>query len=128
MEKYVPEDLIFALEDKIKNRKIGRGELHLINKSLEIKKGHIANLSGEDISETIINVLRNKNDPNLYKSLHIKYGGHAGEQNQAVIRTGVETSIRRKTEQMIEAVRILKKPNELWRVFKSSLNYLIRMH
>lgn len=125
MERYVPEDLISKLEDKIKKQKMGRKELRAINKLLEARKGHVANLSGGDISETIINVLEKKNDSNLYKSLYVKYGGHTGEQDQVRIRTDVNTGIKRKTEQMIEAVRLVKKPNELWRVFKNSLNYLV---
>ena len=127
IERYVPEDPILRLQNKIMNRKPARNELRTINELLRSKKGYIAYLSGGDISETIINILIKKADPNLYKSLFVKYGGFSGEQDHLRIKTAVESTILKKTEQMLDAVQMLKKPNELEHTFKSAFNQLIRL-
>jgi predicted ATP-dependent endonuclease of OLD family len=126
--RYIPEDPILRLENKIRGCKAARKELRAVNELLKNKKGYVAYLSGGDISETIINVLTKKNDMNLYKSLFTKYGGYAEEQDQITIKTAVETTIRGKVEQMIEAVRLFNKPNELAYALKRAVNYLARLY
>lgn len=127
VEKYVNEQAISQLENKIKQQQSARRQLRTVNESLKTKKGYIANLLGGDISDTIIAALVKKNDPNLYKTLFTEYGGHSNVLDPNEIKNRVEVTIRKKTEEMIIAVQHLNKTNELHHVFKNVINNLIKL-
>lgn len=127
IEKYVNEQAISQLENRIQQQQSTRKASKVVNEHLKTKKGYIANLSGGDISDTIITALTKKNDPSLYKILFEKYGGHSSEADLNKIRNRVEETICRKTEGMIIATQHLGKTNELRHVFKNVINNLIKL-
>lgn len=115
LEQYVSnKEAIQRFENKLKVlSKPSKVQPREINKMLIARKGFVVRLSGDDISSVIVNVLRHKNDDQVYKDLHEKFGGHQNVSDQLIIRQEVEKSILRKTDKMVMASMVLPPKNEL---------------
>ena len=126
IKNYVNEPIISNFLDKIKHNINSKNELNEINEVLKTKRGAIFNLSGDDISDTIINILREKKDDNLYKKLNELYGGHSNEYDIGKIKDKVEKTIEKGRDEMLTAMQHIDRPNELEKTIKSALCSLRR--
>jgi predicted ATP-dependent endonuclease of OLD family len=118
IKEYLNEETISAIENNIKEKRVVRAEMEKANDMPKNKMGYISALSGEDISDTILNILSTHNDIETYKKLYISYGGHQSENDEGVIKKQVSKTIRKKTDKMVESIQHLPKNNELERAFK----------
>lgn len=125
IKSYAGDEAINNLIDKIKTNKVVRKELKVINDQLKSKKGAIINLSGDDISETIIDILNKKNEPSLYKKLYMEFGGNQNETNDNQIKIKVQETIKKCRDEMVQAFKHINKPHELERVLKQAKNILV---
>jgi putative ATP-dependent endonuclease of OLD family len=127
VEKYTTTQFLQLLENRIARSQTIQREMKILNLQLERKKGYLVHLSGADISDTIIEALAKKNDNNLYRKLFLIYGGHSNVTDPTIIKSKVEAKIREKKDEMLDAVKLLKKPNELERALKNTFNNLISL-
>ena len=125
IECYVDDQTVTNLINKIRTNKACKKELKAINDQLKNKKGAIFNLSGDDISATIVAILKKKNDNILYKTLYMQFGGSDRESDIAKIKNSVEDTIKRRKDEMVQAVQSINKPNELERVLKHAKRTLV---
>lgn len=125
IKNYADDQSINNLIDRIKINKACKKELRAINAQLKSKKGAVFNLSGNDISETIIEIIKKKNDDTLYKKLYEQYGGSQNKIDTQKVKNKVEGTIKKGKDEMAQAFQIINKPNELEKVLKQAKNSLI---
>lgn len=127
IKTYLDDSLISNLINKIKNNKASKKEIKEINKLLKNKKGSILNLSGDDISDTIISILKEKDDNVLYKTLYVQFGGNQNEPDMVKIKNIVEKTIGKGKDAMVQAMQYIGRSNELEKILKQALNTLVRL-